>query len=100
MNCKTFKPKNSEGSQHTENKTVNLTSTVGPLEGTIFVGAQLTPLWTGREPEGSHGSARTAWLERADVACVVVGVLTTRAALSCDSHFRQNHGPVGTWTMP
>ena len=26
--------------------------------------------------------------------------LTTRAILSCDSHFRQNHGPFGTWTMP
>lgn len=38
-----------------------------------------------------------AWMN-VFVSCV--GKLTTRAALSCDSHFRQNHGPVGTWTIP
>ena len=33
-------------------------------------------------------------------AAVCLLKLTTRAALSCDSHFRQNHGPEGTCTMP
>lgn len=34
---------------------------------------------------------------QSDISC---GVLTTLAALSCDSHFRQNHGPEGTCMIP
>lgn len=67
----------------------------------------------GRHPCG--GTARTSETgqERAELVVSVVMIrkgeagkhshcvtLTTRAALSCDSHLRQNHGPVGTWTMP
>ena len=74
---------------------MRFTSTVRPLEGTIFVGTQLTPLGRDRRVQSlvqldSHCDvqSRNGW------RCSVI--LTTRAALSCDSHFRQNHGPVGT----
>lgn len=74
------------------------TSTVGPLEGTVFVGTKLTPLR--QEGEGNSVNKRVRVL----CSCIplrgCVDVLTTRAARSCDSHFRQNQGPVGTCTMP
>lgn len=71
------------------------TSAVRPLEGAIFVWAQLTPLWRDRRKMRVDSEVGVD-------GCVMlcVGILTTRAARSCDSHFRQNHGPVGTWTMP
>jgi hypothetical protein len=62
---------------------------VGALEGALLAGAELATL----------NNKKRAVLKLVSTHYFEKG-LTTRADLSCDSHFLQNQGPVGTETMP
>lgn len=57
-------------------------SIIGSFQCTIFSGAKFTPL------EDKYN--------RLNINNDKEYSITTLAARSCDSHFRQNHGPVGT----